>query len=138
MSNEGLFQKVKDLNFPQEQYALFGSMPMGVRGIRESHDADIIVTESLFNKLKGGGEWKIRLTLRNTEGLINEDGDVEILKDWGPGGWNVGELIKGAEIIGGLPFVRLGEVLKWKKLIESEKSQKDVELITEYIKNNGN
>jgi hypothetical protein len=137
MSNKELFQKVRDLNFPQGQYALFGSTPMGVRGIRESRDADIIVTGEFFNVLKSSGEWKIKFTIRNTEVLIDEAGDIEILKDWGPGDWNIRELINGSEVIDDLPFVKLEEVLKWKNLLTREKDYKDVELITEHIRNGG-
>jgi len=78
---DGLFQKVNDLNLPGGEYALFGSTPLGVRGIRESRDA---------------------------------------------------------EVIDGLSFVLLEEVLKWKKLNGREKDLRDVELIMEYLKNNGN
>ncbi len=44
MTNKELFKKVKNLNLPIGDYALFGSAPMGIRGLRECHDIDIIVT----------------------------------------------------------------------------------------------
>jgi len=137
MSSEELFRKVKDLNLPSGQYALFGSTPLGVRGIRESRDADVIAAGSLYQKLKDTRKWKTKLTPRGTECLINEDGDIEILRDWGPGQWDIGKLISNSEIIDGLPFVLLEEVLRWKKLYGREKDLNDVELIMGYIKNNG-
>lgn len=137
MSNEELFQKVKDLKLPQGRYALFGSTTLAIRGIRASNDADIVVTESLYQELKSIGKWKTKLILKNIECLTNEDGDIEILKSWGPGEWNIEKLIFDAETIDDLPLVSLSDVLRWKKLNGREKDLKDVELITEYIKNNG-
>ena len=52
---------------------------------------------------------------------------------WGSGEWSVQELIRGAEIIDGLPFVRIEEVLKWKRLNGREKDLKDAELIGRYL-----
>lgn len=52
MSNQNLFQKVKDLNLPFGKYALFGSAPMGIRGLKDCHDIDIIVTEDIWNDIK--------------------------------------------------------------------------------------
>ncbi len=56
-----------------------------------------------------------------------------MLYDWGAG-WDTPVLIENAEIIDGLAFVRLEEVLKWKKSRNKEKDQKDIELIENYLK----
>ena len=135
MGNEELFQKVKELNLPIGEYALFGSAPMGVRGLRECHDIDIIVTEKLWNDYKNKSEWKlmeIREDNNYFEGLRNDD--IELWKDWWPG-WNVDKLIQEAEIIDGLPFVKLEEVIKWKRFRAREKDLKDVEIIEKFKSN---
>ena len=61
-------------------------------------------------------------------------GDIELLNGWGPGLWNVQNIIDKAEIIDGLTFVRLEEVLKWKKMMNREKDKKDVEIIENYLR----
>jgi hypothetical protein len=135
MGNKELFQKVKELNLPIGEYALFGSAPMGVRGLRECHDIDIIVTEKLWNDYKNKSEWKlmeIREDNNYFEGLRNDD--IELWKDWWPG-WNVDKLIQEAEIIDGLPFVKLEEVIKWKRFRAREKDLKDVEIIEKFKSN---
>jgi hypothetical protein len=131
MSNKELFQKVKNLQLPLGQYALFGSTPLGIRNLRDCHDIDIIVTEDLWSKFKNEN-WEI-ITVNDSVQKLSKD-DIEILKNWYPGEWDVNKLIEEAEIIDELPFVKLEEVLKWKKLFNREKDQKDIKIIEEFLK----
>lgn len=62
--------------------------------------------------------------------------DVEVFTEWLPGIWDIKKLIKEAEIIGGLAFVNLKEVLKWKRIRGKEKDKKDIEIIENYLKSN--
>lgn len=123
--------KVKKLNLPIGKFAIFGSGPMGAREIRECKDADIIVTADLFNNLKNNLGWKIKINKYGDECL--ENGNIEIWKNWRPGEWNIEKLIDDAEIINGLPFVKLGEVLKWKKMMGRDKDIADIQLIKDYL-----
>ena len=131
MDNKNLFQKAKDLNLPIGKYALFGSTPMGIRGLKECEDIDIIVSEDLWSLYKSNPDWKFGKTENGSEFLAN--GDVEFWHTWTPWYPNVDGLIAEAEIIDGLPFVRLEEVLSWKKAYAREKDFKDVEIIEKYL-----
>jgi hypothetical protein len=126
MSNKDLFQRVKDLKLPIGKYALFGSAPLGIRGLKDCHDIDIIVTEDLWNEYTNKG-WELRTMLHGSQYFWNNE--IELWKDWQPGKWNIGQLIGDAEIIDGLPFVKLERVLEWKKLRAREKDLKDIETI---------
>ena len=131
--NKEFFLKVKKLNLPIGEYALFGSAPMGVRGLRECRDIDIIVTNGLWKEFLDNFGWKLVKTQdkdKYSDGL-ERDG-IELWKDWWPG-WDVNKLIKEAEMIDGLPFVRLEKVLEWKKFIAKEKDLKDVELLEKFL-----
>ena len=118
-ANDVLFEKVKKLKLPSGEYALFGSAPLGVRGLRECRDVDIIVSEDLWDEYKN---------------KFNNDGDIELWKDWAPGQWNIAKLIKEAEIIDDLPFVKLEQVIEWKKLNGREKDLRDVEVAEKYLR----
>lgn len=136
MANKKLFQKVKNLNLPVGQYALFGSAPMGIRELKECHDVDIVVTEKLWNEYLNKSGWGLIKTQHKDKysaGLRN--GDIELWKDWWPK-WDIKKLIMDAEIINNLPFVKLKEVLKWKKQIAREKDLKDVEIIEKFLEKN--
>ena len=49
---EELLQQVRDLHLPLGSYVLFGSAPMGARGMREMKDVDMVVTPEVFEDFK--------------------------------------------------------------------------------------
>lgn len=126
-----LFKELKELNLPKGKFAIFGSGPMVIRGLRESEDLDLIVTQDVFDEFKNRGDWNFEI--RTCEEL--QKGNIEMCHEWGPGEWDIDKLINEAEIIDDLPFVRLEEVLKWKKIYNREKDIRDIELIESYFKN---
>jgi len=131
MNNNDLFQKVKDLKLPIDKYALFGSAPLGIRGLRECHDIDIIVTEDLWNDFCKK-DWDLKFSSFGNPFLCN--GEIELGKDWWkPGLWDIAELIREADIIDGLPFVKMERVLEWKRLMAREKDLKDIEIIEKFL-----
>jgi hypothetical protein len=132
MGNKNLFEKVKKMNLPTGKYALFGSAPLGIRGLKDCHDIDIIVTEDLWDEYKAKEGWTIK---KFNDGISYLESDsIELWKDWGPGQWNIEQLIREAEIIDGLPLVKLKIVLKWKKTNGREKDIKDIEIIENFLR----
>jgi len=132
MSNKEIFEKVKEMNLPIGQYAIFGSGPMGVRGLKICEDADLIVSKELWDKYKSDPGWKLKTAACGTDGLCN--GLVEFYYIWKPGEWDADQLIADAEMIDGLPFVKLKYVLEWKKIYNREKDLKDIKIIENYLK----
>jgi hypothetical protein len=128
------FEKVKELGLPSGSYAIFGSGPMAVRGLRECGDIDLIVTDELFEEYKSASGWELK-DVGGRE-ILAKDG-VEMGPGWWPGEWDIEQLIEDADIIENLPFVRLVEVLKWKRLAKREKDLKDIEIIEDYFKKQG-
>lgn len=128
-----IFDKVKELNLPIGQYVVFGSGPLAAYGIRESRDVDLLITNSLYIKLKNEGweekEW-------SDGGFYLMHKDVEADDSWQYGKYNPSpeEIIKKAEIIEGIPFAPLVEVLKWKQSYGRPKDLADVKLIKDYLK----
>lgn len=131
MNNTDLFKMVKELKLPEGKYALFGSAPLGIRGLKKCHDVDVVVKDDLWNEYKSRG-WKVKVMPDGTPYLC--EGKIELWKDWGPGQWNLNQLIEEAEIIDELPFVKLLTVLKWKKLNGREKDLKDIEAIENFLR----
>lgn len=118
--------ELANLNLPKDQYAIFGSGPMGIRNLREVNDLDIIVKENLWSKLIK------EYSLNEDKGCI-QIGQIEIFNNWSPWFNNINELIDSSEIINGFPFVRLDYVMEWKSKLGREKDFKDLSLIKNYI-----
>ncbi|MBD3303645.1 hypothetical protein GF343_00725 [Candidatus Woesearchaeota archaeon] len=118
-------EELKKLNFPTDQYAVFGSGPLAIRGLRENEDIEILVKPELWEKLAKNHK------------LARDDlisiGNVHIFKHWEPWLKNRDELIDTADIIDGIRFVKLEHVLDWKEKMGREKDKKDIELIEEYL-----
>jgi len=132
-SSKELFQKIKKLNLPIGEYALFGSAPMAVRELKEAEDIDIIASEKLWRELSQKEEWGKKLSKYGDEYFF--DDKIEIYKNWRPGDWDINELIGTAEIIDGLPFVGLENIIKWKKIYGREKDLRDIEIIENFLRN---
>jgi len=137
MDNNDLFLRVKKLKLPIGKHALFGSAPLGIRGLKNCHDIDIVVTEDLWKEYKEKN-WEVRDMPNGSQYLSNDE--IELWKNWKPGEWNIEKVINDSEIIDELPFVRLEDVLKWKKTMIKlnwygrTKDQKDVEIIEKFLK----
>lgn len=125
--------ELKSLNLPKGQFAIFGSGPLSVRGLRENEDLDILVTPALWNKLAKDHP------VITKEGKPDSIyiGHIQILevhyKDWSPYITEATKLITEAEIINGFPFVKLEYLLDCKKMMDGEKHSKDIELIQKYL-----
>jgi len=128
MKFEKLLEELKRLRLPADKFAIFGSGPMSVRGMRESNDLDIIVKKDLWDRLDK------RFLIRSDSGGIVL-GSIDVAKDWLPWFDDIDELIDTADIIGGFRYVKLEHVLKWKREMSREKDRKDVKLIEEYMRN---
>ncbi len=130
-----LFETLKKLDFPVGQYAIFGSGPMWARGIRESDDLDIIVRGEAWEQAKANGVVGVK-EYSGLQYAYFADGKIEVYDGWYPGEWNVDELIETAEMIDGIPFVRLESVVEWKKIMGREKDKNDLSSIQEYLSKN--
>jgi len=127
-----LFEELKKLVLPQGEYAVFGSGPMWVRGIRVANDIDIIARGVAWEQTRANGKM-ITKEDSGLECVQFVEGKVEVYHGWYPGEWDIDEIIDTAEIIDGIPFVRLEYVIDWKKKMGREKDKKDLALIQEYL-----
>jgi len=131
-----LIKKLLSLNLPTDDYAVFGSGPLYAHNIiKKPRDLDVLARGEAWKKaLKLGKLEKLPLGSRAVR-LFN--GRVEIVNTWVPGKWDVDELIDTAEIIEGIRFVKLENVLKWKRKMGRPKDLKHIKMIEKYIAGKG-
>jgi hypothetical protein len=129
-----LMQKLLSLGLPPEDYAVFGSAPMALRGLKTlNNDIDVIARGAAWEKAKQYC-FPEESPMRFGNFLKLFDGKIEIYHSWFPkDAWNVDELIDGAEVVDGVRYVKLEEVLKYKKARFAEKDRKDIEAIENYL-----
>lgn len=118
--------ELEKLDLPKDKYAIFGSGPLAIRGVRDSEDIDIIVKPELWEEL-------IQKYPLEKDTLI-KIGPIEIYKNWSPWFKDTNKLIDDADIFENHRFVKLKYVLIWKRAFNREKDKKDIRAIEKYIK----
>lgn len=136
--NKPKFDLVRQLNLPISHYAITSSGPLGIRGIRLINDIDIVVDDKLwavledeYGKITEGVITKISLSKRQIEIL----GKGSFWNNYKPEDPSINQQIEQAELIEGLPFVKLEYVLYFKRQLGRDKDLEDVTLINRYLKN---
>lgn len=129
---KNLTEKIKALNFPNDQYVVVGSGLLDVLGIRKAADIDIAVLPQLHRKLYEDGDWK---KYEKYEKVFLKRGDVDIIPSlsWSEYPTTTEEAIRSAMIIDGIPFMNPQELKKFKQALGRDKDIEDIRLIDNYL-----
>ncbi len=126
-----LLAEFRKLKLPDGKYVIYGSGPLGVRGIREIHDLDVVVTDDLYQKLLKKYPKK---EINDEKKKFIKLGKIELI----PASYslirNIKKVIAEADIIDDLKFIKLEDLIKWKKKMARPKDFEDIKLIKEYLK----
>ncbi len=137
-SNQEKFAALRGFQLPIDQYAITGSGPLGIRNLKAIGDIDIIVTPKLWTILAE----KYGITDENgVRKIILPGGIVEAFAEGSfytapadPQAPTIASRIKDAEIIDGLPFDSIENVLYYKRKDAREKDLKDILLIEQWMR----
>ena len=129
------FENFKKLNLPPNQLVVVGSGALSIRGIRDSEDIDVVVTESLWSQLIK--QYKVGINSFGVENLEIED-DIEILNPTQSIFGNsrsvpIEEIFNKADEFDGIKFINLDHLKKIKKELGREKDLNDIALINDYL-----
>ena len=126
-----LLQRLRELDFPSDHYAIFGSGPLLVRGwISEVVDIDLIAREPVLTlALEAGGP--LYLEEHDVTVIGIDDGAITIGTSWAYGDFDIEELIDTAELIEGLPCVLLEHVVAFKRAAGRPKDLEHLAIIEE-------
>lgn len=135
--NQEKFAALKKYNLPTNQYAIIGSGPLGIRGLREIGDIDIVVSPELRDKLAAkygivdtGKVRKIVFPGENIEAFWEGSLDNMLQKD--PEDPSMQDIIHRAEIIDGFPFQSLEDLMYFKHKTKRDKDLRDILLIKKW------
>ena len=123
-----MFEHLRSLALPWGDYAIFGSGPLLARGlIDDAGDLDVLVR---------GSAWSAALAFEDAVhlrehgiGIVDVGGGVTVGRSWGIGKFDVDELIDTADVIDGLPFVRLEHVVAYKRIADRPKDRRHLGLL---------
>ena len=119
--DDTLFDRLRQLDLPPQDYAIFGSGPLAVRAIIPScNDLDVLCRREVWEIVKRRGVMKYLPEYDITVASFF-NGAITFGRKWGIGRFDVDELIDTAETIGSLPFVRLDHVVAYKTIRSSAK-----------------
>lgn len=137
-NNQEKFSALRLFNFPIDQYAITGSGPLGIRNLKTIGDIDIIVSQELWNDLAA----QYSVTDQNgVRKIVLAGGIIEAFQEgsfytqpFDDKASTVASRIAHAEIIDGLPFDSMENVLYYKRKMHQEKDLKDILLIEQWMR----
>ncbi len=133
LSQSALFAKLLSLDLPPDDFAVFGSGPMFIHGLREAvHDLDVVARGRAWQAVSDLAE-VVRPDSGVGRKVVLFDGDIEVYDAWAPGEWDVAQLIESSEVCGGIRFVELRHVAAWKTKMGRPKDLVDAQRIDTYL-----
>lgn len=128
MDREDVIAGIQALGLPADQFVVVGGASMAIRGLRETFDIDLVVTQWLFDQLVARG-WPSKPRPNGQPGL--KLGNVEAYLDvttptCAP---DVEWLLANADVEAGIRLVDLDTLIAWKRAYGREKDAMDVELL---------
>ena len=118
---------LKELNIPKEDFVIYGSAPMVLRGLKEkNNDLDVLVRDSLWDKLSVKYPNNVNGDYIDINGVSFTHTDKNFLGD-------IDEVIKNSDIIDGYHILSILETKRWKETAGGERHLADVKKIDEYL-----
>ncbi len=80
MNKEQVFDLLKELNFPKDEFYVLSGASLVIRGIREKcSDLDLCISEDLFNEIKD--KYKLTEEKKNMHGFYKISDNIEVVVD---------------------------------------------------------
>lgn len=133
-----LLDMLRALKLDAEDYAVFGSAPLFMHGLKESlRDLDVIARGRAWEQALDLAEQGLLSLATPPSGrgtmLRHPSGLIEIFNEWTTKEVNLDDLIDSAEVTDGIRFVQVGDVLAWKAMSGRAKDRLDVEMADRVI-----
>lgn len=120
---------IRAADLPPGDFAVFGSGPLLVRGIITAvNDVDILARGPAWERARRLGKL-VRLPEHGVSVVSLHDGALTIGTVWAIGNIDVDEAIDGADVISGLPWVRLHLVADYKRAAARPKDLEHLRLL---------
>jgi hypothetical protein len=127
-----LLRELRRMNLDPKHFVIFGSAPLLVHGLRtDVRDLDVLARKSAWDEVAGGTRTRGDETGDPLRGFFG--GRIQFSERWISGDYDTDALIDGAEVLDGLPFARLADVLRYKEKLNRPKDQDDIEALRKHL-----
>lgn len=126
-----LIRELLAMHLDSDDFVIFGSAPLLAHGLRARvRDLDVVARGKVMRWAREAGAPGV--------GTYSGDpvwqlGRIQFSEGWITSRWDTDELIDNAEVIEGLRFARLGDVLRYKKELHRPKDLIDILAIEGYL-----
>lgn len=126
-----IFKEIEKLNFPTDEYVVMGGAALAARGLKETDDVDMIVSNDLLEKCRKEGKWELHSRMNPDQPSGLHCGDIELYPNVGHDNFNptFKELRERAIMINNVPVCSLEDIIEIKRSFGREKDLIDVEKI---------
>ena len=128
-----LIRRLIAFDLDRDDFVILGSAPLLAHGLRRSiRDLDVVARGAAWRRASELGIPAV--------GTISGDpvvhlcgGRIQVSQKWISKAWNTDDLIDQAEIIQGLRFARLADVLAYKQMLMRPKDIPDIQALTQLL-----
>lgn len=134
-----IFKEIKQIGLPDNNFVVVGSAILQIKNIREANDLDILVSKNSYEQFKSSSGWKLieRNPIGREKWEFIEREYVQIyFRFYGAKEYNLDYFLinpSHAEVINGIHFISLKELIRSKQEWGRPKDIKDIDLIKEYL-----
>jgi hypothetical protein len=133
LSGHPLVRSLLDLGLDRRDFVVFGSGPLLAHGIRTNlRDLDVVATRQAWERVRSLGS-PMAGEISGAPMRRFCDGRIHICEEWISGLWDTEDLIDQADVIDGIRFAPLTDVLDYKRMLMRPKDVSDIALVTEHL-----
>jgi hypothetical protein len=129
-----LVKIVTELDLDHRDFVIFGSGPLLARGLRRRiGDLDVVARGQAWQRVSEYGCPGIG-SLNGAPMALFWDGRIQFSRGWISDDWDADDLIDRAEVIHGLPFAQLSDILAYKQVLLRPKDLPDIAAVRNWEK----
>jgi hypothetical protein len=142
LSDERLIRRlvklVAELDLDRRDFVIFGSGPLLAHGLRQRiRDLDVVARGDVWRRVSRYG-CRAAGSINGASMAVFWGGLIQFSSGWISDDWDTDNLIDRAEIIEGLPFAQLADVLEYKQMLSRPKDQSDIRTLLRLLRQQEN
>jgi len=133
-----LVKLVAELDLDCRDFVIFGSGPLLAHGLRRHiQDLDVVARGAVWCRVSQYG-FPTAGSINGAPMAVFWGGLIQFSPGWISEDWDTDDLIGRAEIIEGLPFAQLTDVLEYKQMLGRPKDRPDIQALVQLLRQQGN